>query len=64
MAYSLEIFDKKVSYLKEWCEQYELENNTPASVRIILNAKLPGFKSRSEVERILTYIRETEDEKE
>lgn len=58
----LELFENKVAFLNEWCKQYEHKNGKWPTVREVFAAKLPGFKSKNEVDKMMRYLRSIKDE--
>lgn len=55
---SLEEFDAKVNFLERWCRNYQVEHNKWPTVKIVFDAKLVGFKSKSEVTRMMKYLKD------
>lgn len=55
---TLDEFDAKAGVLDKWCRNYQVEHNKWPTVKVVFDAKLVGFKSKSEVNRIMKYLRD------
>lgn len=53
---SLDLFDKKATFLREWCQQYEHKTGKWPMMKVIYDAKLPGFISHGEVNIMMRYL--------
>lgn len=53
---SLDLFDKKAAFLREWCQQYEHKYGKWPTMKNVYDAKLPGFISHGEVNIMMRYL--------